>query len=86
MLVRSAGRGTLRGRQGLVFRAQKLTLSDELKKIGIAYSEIKEAARCRSFVFPAVNILLENGREYKFIVFARKRFMKILDDKKVSTF
>ena len=71
---------------GLVFRAQKLTLPDDLKRIAMAYSDIKLAVRCRSFVFPAVNILLENGREYKFIVFDRKRLLKILGDKKVETF
>ena len=69
----------------LVFRAQKLTLPDDLKKIGISYSEIKEAIRCRSFLFPAVNLQLENGNEYKFIVFGRKRLLKILGDKKVMT-
>ena len=70
---------------GLVFRAQKLTLPDDLKKIGMPYSDIKIAAQCRSFVFPAVNILLEGGREYKFIVFDRRRLMKILGAKKVTT-
>lgn len=70
---------------GLVFRAQKLTLPDDLKRIAIAYSDIKLAARCRSFVFPAVNILLESGSEYKFIVFGRKKLFKILDSKNVTT-
>ena len=54
--------------------------------IGMAYSEIKTAERCRSFIFPAVNILIDDGREYKFIVFGRKRLLKILGDKKVGTF
>ena len=71
---------------GLVFRAQKLTLPDNLKKIAMAYSDIKLAARCRSFVFPAVSILLESGVEYKFIVFDRKRLLKMLGYKKVETF
>ena len=70
---------------GLIFRAQKLTLPDDLKKIGMPYADIKIAARCRSFIFPAVNIILEGGREYKFIVFDRKRLMKILDEKIVTT-
>ena len=70
---------------GLIFRAQKLTLSDDLKKIGMPYSDIKAAARCRSFVFRAVNLRLENGSEYKFIVFGRKRLLKILGDKNVMT-
>lgn len=71
---------------GLIFRAQKLTLPDDMKKIGMPYSDIKMVLRCRSFVFPAVNILLEGGREYKFIVFDRKRFIKIMEIKKVPTF
>ena len=80
------GGGLYADDKGLVFRAQKLTLPDDLKKITMAYFDIKTAVRCRSFVFPAVNILLEGGREYKFIVFSRKRLMKILGDKKVTTF
>ena len=79
------GGGLYADDKGLVFRAQKLTLPDDLKKFGFAYSEIKSASRCRAFVFPAVNILLENGEKYKFIVFDRKRLMKILDDMKVTT-
>ena len=80
------GGGLYADDSGLVFRAQKLTLPDDLKKIGMAYSEIKTAEHCRSFMFPAVNILLDDGREYKFIVFGRKRLLKILGDKNVETF
>ena len=79
------GGGLYADDKGLVFRAQKLTLPDDLKKIGMAYSDIKSAARCRSLVFPAVNILLEGGGEYKFIVFGRKKLLKILNDKNVVT-
>ena len=77
------GGGLYADDSGIVFRTQKLSMPDDLKKIAIAYSDIKLAARCRSFVFPAVNILLENGKEYKFIVFGRKRLIKILHDKNV---
>ena len=79
------GGGLYADDSGLVFRAQKLTLPDDLKKIAMAYSDIKVAARCRSFVFPAVNILLEGGVGYKFIIFGRKKLFKILDNKKVTT-
>ena len=79
------GGGLYADDSGLVFRTQKLTLPDDLKRIAMAYSDIKLAARCLAFVFPAVNILLESGREYKFIVFGRKKLFKILDDKNVTT-
>lgn len=70
---------------GLVYRAQKLTLPEELKKLAIAYSDINAVTRCRSFILPAVTFKLCNGKEYKFIVFRRKRLLKILYNNNVST-
>ena len=79
------GGGLYADDRGLVFRTQKLTLPDELKNIRMPYSDIKAAVSCRSFVFPAVSILLESGREYKFIVFDRKRLLRILSGKITTT-
>lgn len=79
------GGGLYADDNGLVYRAQKLTLPEELKKIAIAYSDIKSVSRCRFFVFPAVKIMLGSGRGYKFIVFGRRRLLKVLTDKKIET-
>ncbi|WDV44841.1 hypothetical protein PV797_15120 [Clostridiaceae bacterium M8S5] len=66
----------------LVYKTQKLVLSDNYRNIKILYSDIKYIRRCRSLlVFPAVIINLKDGLHYKFIVFNRKQFLKILNNK-----
>lgn len=65
--------------RGVIFAAQKLTLPDNLKKIKMPYSSIKLAVCRCALGFPAVEITLGGGKEYKFIVFGRERFLKILE-------
>ena len=65
--------------KGLIFKAQKLTLPDHLKKIGMPYNKIILAVCRGALGFPAVEITLGGGEEYKFIVFGRERLLRILE-------
>ena len=65
--------------RGVIFAAQKLTLPDKLKKIKMPYNSIKLAVCRCALGFPAVEITLDSGAEYKFIVFGRERLLRILE-------
>ena len=71
--------------EGLVFKAQKLTMPEHLKHIKIPYDDIRTARCVRSFVFPAIELTMKGGAEYKIIVFERRRLLQILDVKNVLT-
>lgn len=71
--------------EGLIFKAQKLTMPEHLKHIKMPYQDIRTARCFRSFVFPAIEITMKSGSEYKIIVFERKRLLQILDAKNVFT-
>ena len=71
--------------EGLVFKAQKLTMPEHLKHIKIPYIDIRTVRCFRSLVFPAIEVSMKNGSEYRFIVFERKRILQILGAKSVFT-
>lgn len=64
--------------RGVVFAAQKPTLPDHLKKIRMPYDGIRLAVSRCALGFPAVEITLAGGTEYKFVVFGRERLLRIL--------
>lgn len=68
--------------KGIFYKAQKLTLPEQYKKIKMLYSDIKNI-QCSAalFVFPAVIIECKNNIRYKFIVFHRKKFLKMVAGK-----
>ncbi len=80
--------GVLGGRitaddEKLTYRTGKLTVPAALRNLEIAYTSIQSYTQGGFFPFPTVTLHLKNGETYKFIVFARKAFLRVLQDKGV---
>ncbi len=68
----------------ITYKTGKLTIPDELKRIEMKYKEIRSFKSSNNFLFPTVSIEMHSGKEYKFLVFAKKNFIKLLKDKGVN--
>ena len=63
----------------LTYRTAKLTVTRELRHLEMKYTDILAVTKDKAGVFPAVNIHMKNGKDYKFVVFlARKRLMDLV--------
>ncbi len=68
----------------LTYQTSKLTVPDKYKNLQIPYQTIISVEKGGFFPFPTVTLHLQNDTSYKFIVFARKRFLDILQNAGVS--
>jgi hypothetical protein len=76
------GGGLLLTENLIIFKTQQIQLPKEMKFIQIAYNEIETIDNCSSFfLFPSISIKLKNGLIYKFIVFNRKKCLRIINEK-----
>lgn len=64
--------------RGLIFRMDKLSVPEHLKKILMPYDEIAMVKCCRAGLFPAVEIYLGDGDSHKIAVFNRSRLLALL--------
>lgn len=69
--------------RGLIFRMQKLTVPEHLKKILMPYEEIALVKCCREGLFPAVELYLGDGSTHRIVVFGRRRLISLLREKGV---
>lgn len=68
----------------MIFRTKKLELPESYKRINMSYFGIASVSRCRSFLlFPAIKVRLKNAVAYKFILFGRRRCLRLLEEKGV---
>lgn len=68
-----------------LFRCQKLSIPDELKRVEIQYSDIKKILYKRKLlIFPIIVIELYEGKTYKFILFNIKKFVRTIKNKRVN--
>lgn len=71
--------GAITVEDGIVrYRSKSLTLPEEYKDIQMPVSEIECAEAGYLFVLPTVTIRLKSGENYRFVIFARKRFLACL--------
>lgn len=74
------GGGIVANTESITYHTGKVTISDKYKKIEMKYVDIKSLTTGRLLLLPTVTVELNYGEEYKFIVFARKRFLKLLKE------
>ena len=65
----------------LVYKNQTATLEAEYKNIRIPFREIERMEPGYLFLFPTVTIYLKDEREYRFVIFNRKSFLKEMREK-----
>ena len=66
-----------------VYKTTKLMIPPEYKVIEMKYMDIENMESTWWLIFPTVKVTLKDGREYKFIVFSRRRFINRINDRKV---
>ena len=66
-----------------VYRTTKLMMPSEYKVIEMKYMDIENMESKWWLIFPTVKLTLKDGREYKFSVFSRRRFINRINDRKV---
>ncbi len=64
----------------LKYRTGKVTVSPKIKNLEIPLANILEVTKGWSLCFPTVTIKMSNGESYKFIIFARKRFLRTIKE------
>lgn len=63
-----------------VYRTNKLTVNEEYRNLQMKYTDISKCAGGWLFCLPTVTITMKEGQVYKFVVFARKKYLKRLEE------
>lgn len=75
------GGGIVADSEAITYHTGKLTIPQEYRHLVMKYEDICEATKGWLFVLPIVTVKMQNGTEYKFVVFfSRKRFVNTLRD------
>lgn len=70
--------------EAITYHTAKTTVPDKYKKLEMKYGDILSAAFGRLFIFPTVTFKMTGGEEFRFIVFAKKRFAAMLKEKGIN--
>lgn len=75
------GGGIVADSEAITYHTGKLTIPQEYRHLVMKYEDICEATKGWLFVLPTVTVKMQNGTEYKFVVFfSRKRLVNTLTD------
>lgn len=78
------GGGIVADSEAITYHTGKVTIPDKYKKLVMKYRDIISMKGGWLFILPTVALKMNNGEEYKFVVFARKRFVNMLKEMGVS--
>ena len=65
-----------------VYRTTKLVMPPEYKEIQMKYAEIESAEAGWALILPTIKLEMKDGRNYKFVIFSRKRFIRVIEEKR----
>lgn len=74
------GGGIAANSEAITYHTGKVTIPDKYRHIEMKYKDICSLTMGRLFILPTVSLKMNNGDEYKFVVFARKRFVNMLKE------
>lgn len=57
------------------FHSTKLQVPPEIRNFSLPFCRIKAVEKSRALFLPTVTVEMENGREWKFLVFGRGSFL-----------
>lgn len=72
------GGGLVMGDERLTYGTTKLQVPPEIRNFSLPFCRIRGVERSRALFLPTVTIEMEDGREWKFLVFGRKSFLENL--------
>lgn len=73
------GGGLFLDDERVTYRTGKLQVPPEIRKFIMPFCRIKGVEKSKALFLPTVTIQLEDGRQWQFLVFRRKRFLADLD-------
>ena len=74
------GGGIVADSNAITYHTGKVTVPKEYRNLEMKYQDICGVAVGWLFVLPTVLIKMRDGKEYKFVVFNRKRFVEVLKE------
>lgn len=80
------GGGLLADDTALHYRTGKVTVSPEIRHIVMPYEDIRSVSTGWLICFPTVSLSMKDGKNYRFIVFARKKLLSLLSGKIPESF
>ncbi len=75
------GGGIVADDEAITYKTGKATVSPRLKNLEMKYGDIRGFTKKWVFCFPVFSIEMNDGENYKFIIFNTKRFSSLLSDK-----
>ncbi|MBR1701358.1 MAG: hypothetical protein IJ716_05325 [Lachnospiraceae bacterium] len=69
------------GDEGITYKTGKVTVSPKLKNLEMKYRNIQDFSKKWVFCFPVFSVIMNDGENYKFIVFNPRQFYSLLIDK-----
>ena len=72
------GGGIVVDENKITYKTGKLTVPDKFRNLEMKYADINGFSSGRLLIFPTVTIKMKDSESYKFVVFARKKFIEVL--------
>lgn len=63
----------------VMYRTQKITVSEKYKKLILEYKDMESISAKRVFIFPVVTIRMKDKEVYKFVIFSCKKFVSLAE-------
>ena len=65
--------------ESMTYRTGKVTIPPKYKNLEMKYKDILSVKSGIRFFLPTVSVQMKNDEEYRFVIFARKRFLNQLN-------
>ena len=66
---------------GITYKTGKVTVSPRLRNLEMKYRDIRDYSKKWVLCFPVFTISMNDGEDFKFIIFSPKRFNALLQNK-----
>ena len=73
------GGGLFLDDERVTYRTGKMTVPPEIRNLQLPFCRIKGVGKSRALFLPTVTIEMQDGREWKFLVFGRSSFLTHLE-------
>jgi len=70
------------GEVSMIYKTGKVTIPEKYRNLVMEYKDIFSVTEGKMLFLPTISFKMKNDEEYKFIVFARKRFLEALNHKR----
>jgi hypothetical protein len=75
------GGGIVANDEGITYKTGKVTVSPKLRNLEMKYRDIQGFSKKWVLCFPVFTISMNDGEDFKFIIFSPKRFNALLKNK-----